>query len=400
MFPGNHGNTVFLLVAFSDCDAYGVTRRTKSWRIIHSINGGCYQEVEKFKPQKALETWRKLSEANSALEIQLNMLSTMAKKHWDSYKSTIDNYSMHRPEKVVSGRLNGYVSDEAMGTFAPIVVYWLYAGFYQLLPPLDNYRMHTRKEEEEKNLVPLCSVVKGVLLQQLVQATVAVALFLRLALTWVSPTIEAEVVTSWEDGNDNVEGEKSLKYGCNYVSLKVTSKVNSSGVTIQPSLPVQIVQIVVAMLVMDTWQYFVHRYMHQNKLLYRHVHSQHHRLVVPYAIGALYNHPLEGLLLDTFGGAISFLVSGMTARTAVIFFCFAVIKTVDDHCGLWLPGNIFHLFFQNNTAYHDIHHQLQGAKYNYSQPFFPVWDKLLGTHMPYKLVKRPEGGFEARPVKD
>ncbi|KAA8537981.1 hypothetical protein F0562_027440 [Nyssa sinensis] len=252
----------------------------------------------------------------------------------------------------------GYVSDETVGTFAPIVVYWLYAGFYQLLPPLDSYRLHTRKEEEEKNLVPLSFVVKGVLLQQLVQATVAHALFL------------------------------------------LTSTASSSGITVQPSLPVQIGQIAIAMLVMDTWQYFVHRYMHQNKFLYRHVHSQHHRLVVPYAIGALYNHPLEGLLLDTVGGAISFLISKMTARTAVIFFCFAVIKTVDDHCGLWLPGNIFHLFFQNNTAYHDIHHQLQGAKYNYSQPFFPIWDKLLGTHMPYSLVKRSEGGFEARPMKD
>lgn len=182
-------------------------------------------------------------------------------------------------------------------------------------------------------------------------------------------------------------------------SLQLTKKANTSGITIQPSILVQIVQIVVAMLVMDTWQYFVHRYMHQNKFLYRHVHSQHHRLVVPYAIGALYNHPLEGLLLDTFGGALSFLVSGMTARTAVTFFCFAVIKTVDDHCGLWLPYNVFHTFFQNNTAYHDIHHQLQGLKYNYSQPFFPIWDKIFGTYMPYSLVRRPEGGFEAKAMK-
>ncbi|KAL6211348.1 hypothetical protein ACLB2K_016575 [Fragaria x ananassa] len=251
----------------------------------------------------------------------------------------------------------GYVSDEAMGTFAPIVVYWLYAGIYQLLPPLDNYRLHTRREEDEKNSVPLPSVVRGVLLQQLAQATVAQGLFV------------------------------------------LTKKANTSGITIQPSILVQIVQIVVAMLVMDTWQYFVHRYMHQNKFLYRHVHSQHHRLVVPYAIGALYNHPLEGLLLDTFGGALSFLVSGMTARTAVTFFCFAVIKTVDDHCGLWLPYNVLHTFFQNNTAYHDIHHQLQGLKYNYSQPFFPIWDKIFGTYMPYSLVRRPEGGFEAKAMK-
>ncbi|THU44609.1 hypothetical protein C4D60_Mb02t09170 [Musa balbisiana] len=252
----------------------------------------------------------------------------------------------------------GYVSDDVMGTFAPIVVYWLYAGFYQLLPRLDRYRLHTEKEEEQKNLVRLSTVVKGVLLQQLVQATVAQVLFL------------------------------------------VTAHASLLGVPVQPSIPVQILQVFIAMLVMDTWQYFVHRYMHHNKFLYRHIHSQHHRLVVPYAVGALYNHPLEGLLLDTFGGAMSFLITGMTPRTAVFFFCFAVIKTIDDHCGLWLPGNIFHMFFQNNTAYHDIHHQLQGSKYNYSQPFFSVWDRMLGTYMPYSLVTRLQGGLEARPLKD
>jgi len=250
------------------------------------------------------------------------------------------------------------VSDETMGALAPIVVYWIYAGAYQMLPPLDRYRMHSRKEEELRNLVSLPTVIKGVLLQQLVQATVALSLF------------------------------------------SMTSKVGLTGKSLQPSFLVQIFQVLIAMFVMDTWQYFVHRYMHQNKFLYRHIHSQHHRLVVPYAIGALYNHPLEGLLLDTLGGAISYLVSGMTAQTAVFFFTFAVIKTVDDHCGLWLPGNIFHILFQNNTAYHDIHHQLQGTKYNYSQPFFVLWDKLLGTYMPYTLEKRPDGGFEARLLKE
>nr|GEW46985.1 sphinganine C4-monooxygenase 1-like [Tanacetum cinerariifolium] len=87
------------------------------------------------------------------------------------------------------------------------------------------------------------------------------------------------------------------------------------GTETQPSILIQIVQVIIAMFVMDTWQYFVHRYMRISKFLYRHTHSQHHRLVVPYAIGALYNNPLEGLLLDTLGGAISFIISGMTART-------------------------------------------------------------------------------------
>ncbi|KAI3720237.1 hypothetical protein L6452_21150 [Arctium lappa] len=158
-------------------------------------------------------------------------------------------------------------------------------------------------------------------------------------------------------------------------------------------------QFFTAMVVLDTWQYFMHRLMHQNKFLYRHIHSLHHRLVVPYAFGALYNHPIEGLLLDTIGGALAFLISGMSLRASIFFFSFATIKTVGDHCGLWLPGNLFHVFFRNNSAYHDVHHRLYGAKYNFSQPFFITWDKILGTYMPYTLEKRAGGGFGVKPTK-
>ncbi|GLJ42088.1 hypothetical protein SUGI_0871590 [Cryptomeria japonica] len=181
--------------------------------------------------------------------------------------------------------------------------------------------------------------------------------------------------------------------------LRVTGDVGGSGMTLQPSLMVQARQFLIAMLVFDTWQYFLHRYMHHNKFLYRTVHSRHHKLIVPWPFGALYNHPLEGLLLDTIGGAVSYLLSGMTPRASIFFFSFATIKGVDDHCGILLHGNPFHIIFHNNTAYHDIHHQLHGLKYNFSQPFFIFWDKLLGTHMPYTLVRRPDGGYEATPAK-
>ncbi|XP_049405969.1 sphinganine C4-monooxygenase 1-like [Solanum stenotomum] len=223
---------------------------------------------------------------------------------------------------------------------------------------MDNYRLHSKKDEDEKNLVSKKEVVKGVLLQQIVQAAVATVLF---AVT----------------GDD---GESS---GDRHASIFVLGR-----------------QLFVATLMLDTWQYFMHWYMHQNKFLYKHIHAQHHRLIVLYAFGTLYNHPLEGLILDTIGGALAFLVSGMSPRTSIFFFSFATIKTVDDHCGLWLPGNLFHIFFKNNSAYHDIHHPLYGTKYNYSQPFFVTWDRILGTYMPYELERRPKGGFEAKPVKD
>ncbi|KAI8530633.1 hypothetical protein RHMOL_Rhmol11G0074700 [Rhododendron molle] len=60
---------------------------------------GAVKKWQNSQPQKALEIWRKLSEANSALEMRLNSLSTVAKEHWDLYKSIIFNCSMHRSEK-------------------------------------------------------------------------------------------------------------------------------------------------------------------------------------------------------------------------------------------------------------------------------------------------------------
>lgn len=69
------------------------------------------------------------------------------------------------------------VSDELLGTLAPILVYWAYSGVYVLCGSSENYRLHSRREENVKNLVSKHTVVKGVLLQQTIQAAVAIILF-------------------------------------------------------------------------------------------------------------------------------------------------------------------------------------------------------------------------------
>eukprot|EP00271_Cylindrocystis_brebissonii_P008899 TRINITY_DN23424_c0_g1_i1.p1 TRINITY_DN23424_c0_g1~~TRINITY_DN23424_c0_g1_i1.p1 ORF type:complete len:381 (-),score=79.95 TRINITY_DN23424_c0_g1_i1:184-1326(-) len=258
----------------------------------------------------------------------------------------------------------GYLSDDAVGIVAPVIVYWLYAGLYHILDSLhikalESHRLHPKEDVDKKNLVTMEQVVKGVLFQQLIQMVVGSLLL------YLDPT--------------------------------------ASSKTEVPSLLVCCLQFGAGMAIMDTYQYFMHRWFHQNKFLYRHLHSWHHRLQVPYACGALYNHPVEGLLMDTVGGALSFLLSGMHPRVAVFFWSFATMKTVDDHCGFLLTTNPFQFFFQNNAPYHDVHHQMPGFKYNFSQPFFPIWDHILGTHMPYSLEPRPEGGVQvkivARPLK-
>jgi len=74
---------------------------------------------------------------------------------------------------------------------------------------------------------------------------------------------------------------------------------------------------------MDTWQYFGHRLFHANQFLYKHFHSVHHRLYVPYCFGALYNNWIEAILLDIVGAVIAHEVAGMSVRQGMLMFTFA-----------------------------------------------------------------------------
>ncbi|WOK91393.1 sphinganine C4-monooxygenase 2-like [Canna indica] len=246
--------------------------------------------------------------------------------------------------------------DELMLMLMPIVVYWVYSGMYELLGSLDKYRLHSPRQEDTKNLASKTAVLKGVLLQQLIQATI---------------TLLVSKMTREEDDAE-------------------ANKTNTASVVAAAS------QFLLAMFVFDTWQYFVHRCMHHNKFLYRKFHSWHHRIVAPYAFAAQYNHPLDGIATETLAGALAYSASGMSTSAAVVFFCFATVKGIDDHCGLLLPWNPFHLLFRNNTAFHHVHHQLAGNKRNFSQPFFVTWDKIFGTYADFTVVRRKNGGFEAQ----
>lgn len=78
----------------------------------------------------------------------------------------------------------------------------------------------------------------------------------------------------------------------------------------------------------------------------------------------------------------------MTTRQGMCFFTGCTIKTVDDHCGYALPWDPLQHISGNNAAYHDIHHQSWGIKTNFSQPFFTIWDRVLGTMWKGGDVKR------------
>lgn len=280
-------------------------------------------------------------------------------------------YHVHEPTLIPG------IKDHYLALITPIVAYWAYSLFFQILD-LDifewpaKYRIHESEEMRSKNLVSPQDVFLAVVFQHVVQTI--------LGIFWLEESVSV----------DHLEEMRHLSLNVSWIVIKLLGK-DQGGALLQAAGPQSIswlywwgiptLQFFFAIFIIDTWQYFIHRAMHINKTMYKYLHSVHHRLYVPYAYGALYNNPLEGFIMDSLGAALAEYFACLTNRQAILLFGLSTLKTVDDHCGYRLPWDPMQFICRNNADYHDIHHQVIGIKYNFSQPWFIHWDTLLGTRM-------------------
>ncbi|ESK96399.1 sphingosine hydroxylase [Moniliophthora roreri MCA 2997] len=260
------------------------------------------------------------------------------------------------------------IPDSTLTIASPVVAYWTLSLFYHFLDTrnwkwLDKYRIHESEEVTRKNRVTRWEVVKAVVFQHVLQTL--------LGWFWIDER--------YVERNHILRLHSLMKIIEPLVGGDPRVLHNSTYYLYWWGIP--LAQLLFAMFIIDTWQYFLHRGMHLNPYLYRTLHSVHHRLYVPYAYGALYNHPVEGFVLDSLGAAIAEYLTGMTTRQALVLFTLSTFKTVDDHCGYRFPWDPLQMMSGNNADYHDIHHQVIGIKSNFAQPFFIHWDVLLGTRM-------------------
>lgn len=297
-------------------------------------------------------------------------------------------YHSHRSE-LISG-----ISDKYLSLVAPFAIYWIFSLFFHLLDNLkwdifERYRIHEPEEVKTKNRVTVREVVVAVLFQQLLQTLMGM-----FALEDEEPAIDhVGELNKWAArvarlalalAGSQRGGQWVARYGKSAASWLYWWGI--------PTL-----QLAWAAFILDGWQYMMHRTAHQVTYLYRTIHSWHHRLYVPYAFGALYNHPVEGFVLDTCGTFLAHMIAGLTIRQDILFFGISTAKTIDDHCGFAFPWDPFQHLFGNNADYHDIHHQVAGLKKNYSQPWFISWDLFFGTRMTReefqeKLARRSRKG--------
>eukprot|EP00742_Colponemidia_sp_Colp-10_P003250 GILJ01003460.1.p1 GENE.GILJ01003460.1~~GILJ01003460.1.p1 ORF type:complete len:255 (-),score=20.97 GILJ01003460.1:164-928(-) len=158
-----------------------------------------------------------------------------------------------------------------------------------------------------------------------------------------------------------------------------------------PSWWTILLQFVVCVYVEDFTFYWMHRTLHTNKFLFKHIHSHHHQFQVPWAVTGNYMHCVEFLLIAT-GVFLPALLIGSHVVVMYLFIIFRQWTAANEHCGYELPFSPNFLFpFYEGTCFHDFHHSRVSGNY---AAFTGLWDRVFGTVAPgydeYHLKKKAQ----------
>ena len=139
--------------------------------------------------------------------------------------------------------------------------------------------------------------------------------------------------------------------------------------------------LVVAMLLHETYYYWLHRWMHHPSI-FRIVHKVHHDSNVTSPWTAFSFHPLEGVLQALFLPALLLIVP-MHLHMVILQLTLMTFSSVVNHLDIELYPKGFHKNFFGRwligATHHSLHHKQ--FRYNYGL-YFTFWDKWKKTESP------------------
>ena len=197
-----------------------------------------------------------------------------------------------------------YVSDFILSLFLPIAAYWIVSLFFHFIDVYDiwpQYRLHTPVEITQRNHVSRYEVARDVIIQQIIQVGMGAVLGLtepeqmlgreeydiarwaqrlriaQRALPQLLGLLGLNAAAISQNVSGNHPNIAAVLAGGKYPGLM--------GLEAEGSVPtfaswemvvastiywyiVPALQFAAAVIVLDTWQYFLHRAMHMNKWLY------------------------------------------------------------------------------------------------------------------------------------
>jgi Delta7-sterol 5-desaturase len=139
--------------------------------------------------------------------------------------------------------------------------------------------------------------------------------------------------------------------------------------------------LVLAMLIHETYYYWLHRWMHRPKI-YHFMHKVHHDSVTTTSWTSFSFHPLESVLQAIVVPAILFVVP-MHVSVLVLFLVIMTISAIINHAGVEVYSRRFGHHWLGKwiigAVHHDLHHKQ--FRYNYGL-YFTFWDKWMKTESP------------------
>lgn len=153
-----------------------------------------------------------------------------------------------------------------------------------------------------------------------------------------------------------------MDFAANYVrSLNVLPW--SPGIRISnelPELPEVLVKSVLSVLLVEVNFYVSHRLLHV-PWLYARIHKIHHAYKAPHAFAAIYAHPIEALVGNTFAvmGPAFFL--GFHLSHWMLGVVVGWLSTMTSHSGYKMPFPFARLL--STPHFHDLHHEVKKNKH-------------------------------------
>lgn len=139
--------------------------------------------------------------------------------------------------------------------------------------------------------------------------------------------------------------------------------------------------LILALILHDTYFYWMHRLIHHPKL-FKHIHLTHHKSVNPSPWTSYSFHFLEALLESLVAPLILFLIP-MHPIALLLFAFSSFLINVYGHLGYeiaprWLRHSLFFEIL-NTSTHHNYHHEKFNGNYGL---YFRVWDRIMKTEHP------------------
>jgi sterol desaturase/sphingolipid hydroxylase (fatty acid hydroxylase superfamily) len=137
-----------------------------------------------------------------------------------------------------------------------------------------------------------------------------------------------------------------------------------------------LVQVFMVMLIFEFGQYWMHRFMHNNELLWS-THAPHHHVTQLNALKGFVGNPIELFLISL--GVIALFDFDLNALLAAFLSLGAIAQYA--HANIRSDPPAWYAFFFTTIRHHSLHHtalSYEDTRCNYGNSVI-LWDRLFGT---------------------